>query len=89
MLLFPITTKHPGSDRLAIEIPEIEKKRGGLSSTRHLWIILDEFNQDIIGLSFYLEPEPPIGAFSKAFFSGVLEAFRARLVQARSVNRRA
>jgi hypothetical protein len=51
-----------------VKIPEMEKRRGGLDPTLRLWIILDEYNQDIIGQSFYLEPGPPLGRFSKAFF---------------------
>lgn len=67
VLFFPITTKQPETDRFSIEIPAIEKRRAG--ADMRLWIILDEYNSDIIGHSFYLEPEPPVGRFSKAFFS--------------------
>jgi hypothetical protein len=68
VLFFPITTKQPEKGRFAAEIPTIEKRRAGLDPDLRLWIILDEFNSDVIGRSFYLEPEPPIGRFSKAFF---------------------
>ena len=67
-LFFPITTKQPEQARFAAKIPSIEKRRAGLVADLRLWIILDEFNSDVIGRSFYLEPEPPIGWFSKAFF---------------------
>jgi hypothetical protein len=43
-----------------------------------LWLILDEFNTDVIRRSFYLEPVPPIGRFSKAFFLPLLREFVAR-----------
>lgn len=78
VLFFPITTKEPESSRFATEIPAIEKRRAGLNADLRLWIILDEFNSDVIGQSFYLEPEPPIGRFSKAFFLPILRAFVAR-----------
>ena len=39
----------------------MEKRRAGLDATLRLWIILDEYNQDTIGRSFYPEPEPPLG----------------------------
>lgn len=78
VLFFPITTKHPETDRFAIEIPAIEKRRACLDADTRLWIILDEYNSDIIGHSFYLEPEPPVGRFSKAFFLPVLREFIAR-----------
>ncbi|CVI63063.1 hypothetical protein CFBP4996_27220 (plasmid) [Agrobacterium leguminum] len=77
-LFFPITTKEPEQSRFAAEIPDIEKRRAGLDADRRLWIILDEFNSDRIGKSFYLEPEPPIGRFSKAFFLPLLREFIAR-----------
>lgn len=78
VLFFPITTKQPETDRFSIEIPTIEKRRAGLDADIRLWIILDEYNSDIIGHSFYLEPEPPVGRFSKAFFLPVLREFIAR-----------
>ncbi|CUX54668.1 MULTISPECIES: hypothetical protein [Agrobacterium] len=77
-LFFPITTKEPEQSRFAAEIPDIEKRRAGLDADRRLWIILDEFNSDRIGKSFYLEPEPPIGRFSRAFFLPLLREFIAR-----------
>jgi hypothetical protein len=52
-----------------------------------LWIILDEYNQDVIGESFYLESEPPIGHFGKAFFLPLMREFIARRASARGVNR--
>jgi hypothetical protein len=78
VLFFPITTKQPEQARFAAEIPSIEKRRAGLDADLGLWIILDEFNSDVIGRSFYLEPEPPIGRFSKAFFLPLLREFIAR-----------
>lgn len=78
LLLFPITTKEPEPSRFASEIPLIEKHRAGLDPDLRLWIILDEYNTDIVGQSFYLEPDPPIGRFSKAFFLPLVRAFIAR-----------
>jgi hypothetical protein len=88
LILFPITSKAPDADRLAVEIPETERRRAGLDGNVRLWIISDEYNEDIIGQSFYLEPEPPLGRFSKAFFLPVLKTFAARRQRAKSVNRR-
>lgn len=78
VLFFPITTKEPEASRFFAEIPAIEKRRAGLDTDLRLWIILDEFNTDFVGRSFYLEPEPPIGRFSKAFFLPLLREFIAR-----------
>ncbi len=51
VLFFPITTKEPEKSRFAAEIPDIEKRRAGLDADRRLWVILDEFNTDIVGRS--------------------------------------
>lgn len=78
VLFFPITTKQPESGRFAVEIPAIEKRRAGLDVDRRLWIILDEFNSDVVGRSFYIEPQLPVGRFSKAFFLPLLREFIGR-----------
>lgn len=87
LLLFPITTKEPSADRLAVEIPDMEKRRAGLDTTMRLWLILDEYNLDTVGTSYYLEPEPPIGRFSKAFLLPLLREFQEQLLQTRKVDR--
>ena len=78
LVLFPITSQPPSSDRFAVEIPEMEKRRAGLDASLRLWIILDEYNQDVIGQSFYLEPDSQLGHFSKAFFLPLMKEFIAR-----------
>jgi hypothetical protein len=54
LLLFPITSQPPFSDRFAVEIPEMEKRRAGLDVALRLWIILDEYNRDVIDRSVVL-----------------------------------
>ena len=71
LLLLGITSTAPLKGQAAIEIPEIEKHRAGLDRDIRLWIMLDEYNYDVIGESFYLEPAPPLGQFSHAFFKSV------------------
>lgn len=66
----------------------MEKRRAGLDSTLHLWIIPDKYNQDTIGQLFYLEPQPRLGRFSEAFFLPLMKEFIARRANARGVNRR-
>jgi hypothetical protein len=68
-------------------VPEIEKRRAGLDVDLPLWIIIDEFNEDAIGRSVYLEPEPPLGRFSRAFFLPLLQKFIARRESMRGVKR--
>ncbi|KAA3448449.1 hypothetical protein O7A70_29920 [Mesorhizobium sp. Cs1299R1N1] len=78
VLFFPITTKQPGPGGFAVELPDIEKRRAGLDAALRLWIIFDEYNTDIVGQSFYLEPDPPLGRLSKAFFLPLAREFIAR-----------
>jgi hypothetical protein len=87
LVLFPITSKEPDAGRFAVEIPETEKRRAGLQADLRLWIIFDEYNTDIVGESFYLEPEAPIGRFSKAFFLPLMRTFISRSKQASAINR--
>jgi hypothetical protein len=87
LLLFPITTKEPEPGRFAVEIPLIEKRRAGLDQDLRLWIIFEEYNTDIVGQSFYLEPDPPLGRFSKAFFLPLIHAFIARRKNLTAVRR--
>jgi hypothetical protein len=87
LFLFPITSQQPARGCLAAEIPDTEKRRAGLDGALRLWIVLDEYNQNVIGRSFYLEPEPPLGHFSKAFFLPLLNAFIQRRAHSRAVRR--
>ncbi len=88
LVLFPITSQQPAKGRFASEVPETEKRRAGLDGNVRLWIVLDEYNQDVMGRSFYLEPEPPLGYFSKAFFLPLLREFVRRRTLAKAVHRR-
>jgi hypothetical protein len=87
LVLFPITSQPPQPGRFAVEIPEIEKRRAGLDTALRLWIIFDDYNTDIIGRSFHLEPVPPLGQFSKAFFMPLMREFVRRKSEARGVER--
>lgn len=87
LLLFPITSKQPSPERFAFELPEIEKRRAGLDVDLRLWIILEEFNEDVIGRSFYLKPVPPLGRLSRAFLAPLLRKFIARRESLRGVRR--
>lgn len=88
LILLPITTQSPQPGRFAVEIPEIEKRRAGLDGAARLWLIFDEYNEDVIGKSFYLEPGPPLGRFSKAFFLPLMREFIRRRSESRGINRR-
>jgi hypothetical protein len=85
--LFPITSKLPHPQRFSREIPDIEKRRAGLEVDLRLWIILDEFNEDIIGESYHLLPEAQVGKLSRAFIIPILKEFIARRANSLSTNR--
>jgi hypothetical protein len=88
ILFIPITSRPPQDNRLAVEIPAIEKRRAGLDLDLRLWIVFDEYNEDVVGRSFHLLPDPPLGAFSKAFFLPVMQRFIAERQRIVAVNRR-
>ncbi len=86
LFILPITSKEPRKDRLAIEIPQMERKRAHLASDMRLWVMLDEYNHDCLETSFYFDPNGRQGAFSPVFTKKALglfvEAMRNRLVKA-------
>jgi hypothetical protein len=86
LYLLPITSKQPLTEQEAVEIPALEMKRVGLSYTDRSWIILNEFNRDIIGESYYLEPnKKPLGRFSSKFESLIIRAAASYLRQSPSL----
>ena len=80
LFLLAITGTLPGADRIALEIPEIEKRRVGLKEWRRGWVILDECNYDIAERSFHFAPDTPsLGRFSEAFTGQIKTAMRAAI----------
>ncbi|WP_342629131.1 hypothetical protein AAC691_04820 [Nguyenibacter vanlangensis] len=87
VLLLPLTTREPAAARVAVEIPDTEKRRAGLDRTLRQWLILDEYNLDPLQASYYLRGDTVTGQFSEAFIRPVLTRFRSLLPQARRVSR--
>ncbi|MCL2713969.1 MAG: hypothetical protein FWD68_05090 [Alphaproteobacteria bacterium] len=67
LFILPITSVPPDTERLAIEIPQIERRRAGLDDMP-LWIILDEYNHDILESSYYFDPAGSVNS-AKPFTS--------------------
>lgn len=90
LFILPITSKAPGKDRLALEVPQMERARAGLDSEMRLWVILDEYNHDVLETSFYLDPNGRLGAFSPVFNQKALSTFidAARNGRTKKVQRR-
>lgn len=75
IVIIPITSKMPEAARHAAEIPEIEKRRAGLDPAMRLWLMLDEANTDVLGKSYYLADQEPLGQFSKPYFLPIVREF--------------
>ena len=66
LALLAITTQPPQAGLMALDIPEIERKRAGLGDLERCWIVVDEYNYDIAERSRHIEPGNHIlGRFSK------------------------
>lgn len=89
LFILPITSAPPQPDRLGIEIPQMERRRASLDDMP-LWVMIDEYNHDVLEMSYYLDPAARIGSFSTAFHKKVLTAFvtAARERKSRRVPRR-
>ena len=75
LFILPITSKKPGEDRLAMEVPQMDRARAGLDSGMRLWVILDEYNHDVLETSFYFDPNGRRGEFSPVFNQKALATF--------------
>lgn len=86
--LFPITSQPPQAGRTALEIPEMEARRIGL--TIPSWIVIDEWNLDDLAKSLHIADPRPIGSLSPVFMKRVRgeAAARIRAHRYRSVPRR-
>ncbi len=88
MFLAAISSKAPHADQAAIEIPDTERRRAGLTRYPQAWIYVDELNRDEPARSWYLEPREPLGAFSKNFLAKVAGELRQRMTGIKVVKRR-
>jgi hypothetical protein len=86
--LFPITSQPPAVERTALEIPEMDARRIGLSTPS--WIVVDEWNLDDLAKSPHIADARPIGPLSTAFMKRVRAAAadRIRARRYRSIPRR-
>lgn len=65
------------SDQIALEIPDLELRRAGLSSSKRGWITVSEFNYDIAERSWHFDPaQTPQGRFSAHFLEEIRRALR-------------
>lgn len=71
LFLLAITSKGPNAETVTLQVPDIERRRAGLTHDLELWIILNEVNVDILEDSFYLEPDGKLGSFSASFLKTI------------------
>jgi hypothetical protein len=89
LYILALTTKPPAKETPAIEVPVLERRRAGLSDTDKVWVILNEYNQDVLEHSYYFQPDARLGEFGPSFRKKVLTAFGQVLKEgnARAVRR--
>lgn len=75
--------------RNSISKPRTEVQRAGLSRDANQWIILNEWNRDIVETSFYIADIEGKGSFSKIFTDQLLNMLKEvlRADKIRVVNR--
>jgi hypothetical protein len=88
LLILAITSTQPGRDRIAISVPEIERRRAGLDPIP-LWVIVDEYNHDILESSAYFEPVRASAHSVRHSTKKVISAFIAvvRAAQSKAIPR--
>lgn len=86
--LAAISSKAPHPDQAAIEIPDIERRRAGLTRYPQAWVYVDEVNRDEPAHSWYLEPQEPMGTFSKNFMARIATELRQRRSAVKVIRRR-
>src|SRR5882672_10616057 len=47
LVLLAISSQLPHSDQAALEIPDTERRRGGLTRYPRAWVVVSEYNYDI------------------------------------------
>ncbi|ANL67904.1 hypothetical protein AMC82_PA00073 (plasmid) [Rhizobium phaseoli] len=88
LVLLAITTQPPQAGRVALEIPDIERRRAGLGDNKQSWIVVDEYNYDIVEQSWYIEPhQEALGRFSKSFVMKIAAMFAKERSQSGQVKR--
>ncbi|WP_064709406.1 hypothetical protein [Rhizobium bangladeshense] len=88
LVLLAITTQPPQAGRIALEIPDIERRRAGLGDLKQSWIVIDEYNYDIVEHSWYIAPNQEVlGRFSKSFVMKVAAMFSKARSQSGRVKR--
>ena len=88
LMLLAISSQPPAPNQIALEIPDTERRRGGLTRYPRAWIFISEYNYDIAEHSFYYNPNiAPLGTFSAPYLREIATAFRANLTANARIDR--
>ena len=88
LMLLAISSQPPAPDQIALEIPDTERRRGGLTRYPRAWIVVSEYNYDIAERSFYYNPNvAPLGKFSTTYHREIATVFRTNLRTASRIDR--
>lgn len=86
--LLAVTASMPSDEVATFELPETEMRRIVRGGKARLWVVLSEVNFDVIGDSFYLEPDAKVGELSPPVFRQLWSAFVEALPQMQKIRRR-
>ena len=88
LFLAAVSSKAPRKDQHALPVPDIERRRAGLTKYAEAWVYVDEMNRDLLEASWYLPADvEPIGAFSDKFLRTLSTALASHALN-RVVKRR-
>ena len=88
IFLAPVSSKPRRAGQTALRVPALERKRAGLERHPDAWVYVDEVNTDRPATSWYLEPQSPLGTFSKSFLARISSEIRKHVRADRIVARR-
>jgi hypothetical protein len=79
LLLLGITDS-PRAEQVAVEVPPIERRRGGLTVDRAAHVVVSEYDYDIVpGSADYNPNSKTYGRFSVAFLDEIKRRFSAEI----------
>jgi hypothetical protein len=80
LMLVAITSREPDTSTVAVEVPDTERMRAGLTRYPRAWVIVDEYNYDIEEQSWFFDSSrAPLGQFSEPFLRQVTDALRGEM----------
>jgi hypothetical protein len=72
LVLLAISSQEPRDPNDALEIPQMECRRAGLSDLKRAWVTINEYNYDIAETSYYFDQDrAPLGRLGRAFMKQV------------------